>query len=466
MRKAETSISHTVSIDNQHMTGKALRQNIPRESHAGFTPAADRPDVVELLQAGDAGRIQSLLPIKYGRMIASPFAFFRGSAGLMAYDLASTPTTNVIVQLCGDAHISNFGVFASPERHLVFDINDFDETYRGSWEWDLKRLCASIVIAGQENGFSDRICRELVMTAVGMYQSVMKLASKSNVLDVWYYYINTDQVVKLLARRTSRKRVNRTEKVLKKARGRTHQRSLEKLTEVVDGTRRLRNTPPLLVPFSETENWTEVERASSAYWDNYKDSLSTQNRDLLERFMMISGGLRVGGVGSVGTRCYVVVLQGRDVEDCIVLQQKEAGVSCLEPYFPKYEYANEADRVIRGQRAIQATPDIFLGWNHSREDANRYYYWRQLADMKGSADVSQFDYAAFKGYVSICGACLARAHARTGDALVISDYIGGSDALADALADFSVAYAAQNERDYATLVKAVREGRVAAQEGI
>ncbi|MFN8379248.1 MAG: DUF2252 domain-containing protein [Anaerolineae bacterium] len=419
-----------------------------------------------MVTAQDEGRLQHLLPIKYGRMSTSAFAFFRGSAGVMAYDLSSTPSSNLMVQLCGDAHVSNFGVFASPERHLVFDINDFDETHPGSWEWDVKRLGASVIIAGRDNGFSEDSCRELAMTAVGMYRAAMQRASEMNVLDVWYYHVDTDLILSI-QNLVQVSRSKQMDAVLKKAEARTQRRSLEKLTVLEDGKRRFRSEPPLLVPIEEMENEEDIVRILAHAWRGYHESLPEERRRLTRPlYTVVDAALRVGGVGSVGTRCFVALLQGRDVEDCIVLQQKEVGPSCLEPYFTKHPYSSDAERVVRGQRAIQATPDIFLGWHRGYKDNQRAFYWRQLADMKGSAEISLLDESAFKGYVSLCAVCLARAHARTGDPAMIAGYIGSSDVFAEAVTDFAVDYADQAERDFETLTKAVKDGRVPAERGV
>ena len=462
----EALSAETSKLDERRAQGKAMRDKTPRRSHAEFTPAPDRPNVVDLVTAGDAGRIESLLPIKYGRMSASAFAFYRGSAGVMAYDLAGTPSTAHYVQLCGDAHVSNFGVFASPERHLVFDINDFDETHPGAWEWDVKRLVARVIIAGRENGFSEAACRDLAMTAASIYQRAMLRASEMNVLDVWYYHVDTEMILNIqnLVQVTRNRQMDA---VLKKAQARTQRRSLDKLTVIENGVRQFRSEPPLLVPFDEMEVHETTVKTIRNAWIGYKNSLHEERRHLLDRYQVVDVALRVGGVGSVGTRCFVSLLQGRDVDDCIVLQQKEVGPSCLEAYFPKHSLVNDAERVVRGQRAMQATPDIFLGWHQGAEkNSHRFFYWRQLADMKGSAEISLLDEAAFKGYVSICAVCLARAHARTGDPAVISGYIGGSDVFAEAVTTFGFAYADQAERDFGEMVKAVKNGRLAVERGI
>lgn len=454
--------------------GKSLRERVPRSGHGEWSPAPDRPDPISLLQAQDEGRLEHLLPIKYGRMLESPFAFLRGSAVVMAADLASTPTTGLEVVMCGDAHLSNFGVFATPERKLVFDINDFDETYPGPWEWDLKRLAASAVVAGRENGFSEKTCRRMARTAVRNYSRAMERFAQMHILDVWYYHVDTDAVLAVFEAADSRKAQKRAKKMVKKARSKTHQQTLEKLTRIEAGQRRIISDPPLLVPLremdldlmlSEAERRQFTEEAIERSWAQYLDSLPDERRYLLQRFRLVDGALRVGGVGSVGTRCSIVLLEGSDWDDALLLQLKEAGPSALEPYLGQKRHRQHAARVVIGQRLMQATSDIFLGW-HSSEISEREFYWRQLKDMKGSADVSAMDEDGFKTYVSLCSVCLARAHARTGDGAGIRGYIGKNDSFAEAVADFAVAYADQTERDYQALVEAVESGRVVAEPGI
>ena len=450
--------------------GKTIRQQVPRRSHASWQPAPDRPDPIALLQAQDEGRLQNLLPFKYGRMLASPFAFLRGSAVVMAADLAPTPVSDIEVVLCGDAHLSNFGVFATPERRLVFDINDFDEAYPGPWEWDLKRLAASVVVAGRENGFSEKKCRQMTLMVTGTYQKAMKGFSRMSTTDVWYSHVNVDDVLTVFER-SSKKGQKSAQKMVDKARSRTHEQTLNKLTHIEDGRRRIKSDPPLLVPLREMEeirsmSETELDKLSErmvdSAWSGYLDSLPDERRFLLERFRIVDAALRVGGVGSVGTRCSIVLLQGEAENDVLLLQLKEAGPSALEAYLPKSHYGYHAERVVTGQRLIQATSDIFLGW-HTNEMTDRDFYWRQLKDMKGSADVAALDEDGFQTYVAVCSLCLARAHARTGDEAVIRGYIGRNDAFARAIADFAVAYADQTESDYQTLSDRVKSGQIAAE---
>jgi uncharacterized protein (DUF2252 family) len=447
--------------------GRALRQQVPRRSHGTWAPSPDRPDPIGLLQAQDEGRLEHLLPIKYGRMVESPFAFLRGSAAVMAADLASTPSTGLQAQLCGDAHLSNFGVFATPERKLVFDINDFDETYPGPWEWDLKRLAASAVVAGRESGFADEENRKLAVAVSRAYRWAMRQLAQMPTLDVWYYHVEADKVLEVLER-SSKKAKKSARKMVKKARRRTHAQTLDKLTKVVDGRRRILNDPPLLVRLSEM---VREERAQitaqdvETMWREYLGSLPEERRLLLSRYRIADGALRVGGVGSVGTRCAILLLEGGAQDDALILQQKEAGTSVLESYVTKRDHASQAQRVVTGQRLMQATSDIFLGW-HEGSLTGTQYYWRQLKDMKGSVDVATLDEAGLETYLAVCSACLARAHARTGDAAGIAGYVGKKSTLDKAIADFAVTYADQTERDHQALVEAVTSGRLAAETGI
>lgn len=460
-------------LKERRKKGKALRHEVALSSHADWTPATDRPDPISLLQAQDEGRIRPLLPIRYGRMLESPFAFLRGSAVVMASDLAGTPSTGIQAVLCGDAHLSNFGVFASPERNLIFDINDFDETYPGPWEWDLKRLAASAVVAGRENGFKKKKCRSLAVDLTSIYAQAMAKFSQARTLDVWYYHVEADAVVKVFAK-TSKRGKERAETMVKKARTKTHQQTMEKLTHFVDGRRRINSDPPLLVPIREwgLEEYlrdddlrAQTEQNVEAAWSQYLESLPDERRFLLQRYQIRDGALRVGGVGSVGTRCIILLLEGDAEDDALILQLKEAGPSVLESYLTTRRYKDHAHRVVTGQRMMQAVSDIFLGW-HTSNLSGRDFYWRQLKDMKGSADVSEMDYDNLKTYLGVCAVCLARAHARTCDSAGIAGYIGKKDHFPKAIGDFAVAYANQTERDYQALLEAVESGRIAAERGI
>lgn len=452
---------------------KSMREQAPRKSHGEWAPATDRPDPISLLQAQDQGRIEQLLPVKYGRMLESPFAFLRGSAVVMAADLAAAPHSGLDVVLCGDAHLSNFGVFATPERQMVFDINDFDEAYPGPWEWDLKRLAASAVVAGRGNGYGEKKCKNLAEHTTKLYAYAMDKFSQAHVLDVWYYHVNADDVLKVFEK-TSKKGEKKAQKMVRKASRKTHQQTLEKLTTIQDGKRFIISDPPLLVPFHELglERFLSpedlrlaTEQVIKDAWSKYLESLPDERRYLLKQFQIKDAALRVGGVGSVGTRCMIVLLESGPGGDALILQLKEAGPSVLEIYVDRRITPGNAERVVTGQRLMQATSDIFLGW-HTSLLSGREYYWRQLKDMKGSADVSEMDYESFKSYMNVCAWCLARAHARTGDEASIAGYIGKNDSFARAIGEFAVAYADQTEKDYQSLVGAVKSGRLTAETGI
>jgi uncharacterized protein (DUF2252 family) len=461
-------MNRQLPVEERVALGKSRRKQVPRSSHGDWTPAPDRPDPISLLQAQDKGRLQYLLPIKYGRMLASPFAFLRGSAVVMASDLAASPVSGLEVVLCGDAHLSNFGVFATPERNLVFDINDFDEAYPGPWEWDLKRLAASAVVAGRENGFKEKVCRRLATVVSRSYRQRMRRFFEAPILDEWYHYVDADSVLEVFKTYAS-KSAKHAEKTFKKAEARTSERSLEKLTEVVDGKRQIVNNPPLLERLSdlltEAQRPQVTEQVVESAWVAYVNSLPEERQRLLARFRVTDVALRVGGVGSVGTRCMISLLEGDADRDAIIMQHKEAGPSALEPYLPKVDYASQAQRVVIGQRLMQAASDIFLGWHHSTLTGTQYY-WRQLKDKKGSFDMQRLDERGMGTYLAVCSVCLARAHARTGDAASICGYLGSGAAFDDAISDFAVAYADQTERDYQALVDAVNTGRIVAETGI
>ncbi len=448
--------------------GKALRLQVPLESHGSWELCDDRPDPISLLQEQDASRVQHLVPIKYGRMVTSAFAFLRGSAVVMSADLATTASTDLEVQLCGDAHLSNFGVFATPERKLVFDINDFDESHPGPFEWDLKRLVASAVVAGRANGFSDKVNRKLAGATTESYAKAMAHLAMARTLDVWYFQVGVELVEEAF-KRSSKKGRKSVQKMVGKAQTKTQVQTLEKLTQMVDGRRRFISDPPLLVPFNQLFTEEQREQVSRArvkeMWVQYLESLPEERRRMLARFRLADVALRVGGVGSVGTRCTIVLLEGGAEDDAIILQQKEANASVLEPYTVKSSYDSPAERVVKGQRLTQATSDIFLGWNQGAH-SGIHYYWRQLKDMKGSLDVTGLDEAGYETYLRVCAVCLARAHARTGDAATISGYIGKGKTLAKAIANFATTYADQTEQDYLALLQAIESGRVTAETGI
>ena len=439
--------------------GRVARREVPRGAHAGWAPAPDRPDPVDLLEAQARDRIEDLMPIRYSRMMASPFAFMRGSAIVMAQDLAGTPKTGIRAQLCGDAHLLNFGAYASPERALLFDLNDFDETLPGPWEWDVKRLAASFVVAGRDNGFEVADCREAAQTSVASYRQRMAEFSEMGELAVWYSRIGEEEVRSLLsdARKKTTKKLSKS---VRKARGRDSLQALSKLTRVVDGHRMIVDDPPLLVRIPEGD---EIRGQVYAILESYKRTLQEDRRHLLDRYHFVDAARKVVGVGSVGTRAYVVLLEGRDQDDPLFLQVKEAGASVLEDYVESSTYEHHGHRVVTGQRLLQAVSDIFLGW--FRGTLGRDYYWRQLKDMKGSAVVENMSPDELVLYARLCGWALARAHARSGDRLQIAAYLGKSERFDVAVADFAQAYADQNERDHAALLAAVKAGRVPTEVG-
>ena len=414
----QTKDDSTLGIKGRKAMGKGLRKQVPRSSHGQWTPAADRPDPIDLLQAQDKGRLQYLLPIKYGRMMDSPFAFLRGSAVVMAADLQPTPVTGLNTMLCGDAHLSNFGIFATPERQVVFDVNDFDEAYPGPWEWDLKRLAASAVVAGRGNGFDDSTNRKLASVVAQAYRQAMAHFASKSIMEVWYYHVNAASVVSLFEQYAG-KNAKAAKLTVEKAHSHTSMHALNKITHLVDGKRQFINSPPLLIRLADLMSADE-KKAAGDYgsvdkaWEEYRNSVSEERRLLLDRFRITDAALRVGGVGSVGTRCTVVLLEGDRPEDALVLQQKQAGHSSLEPYLPKpdHDLSDQAERIIVGQRLMQASSDIFLGQAHSRK--GNQYYWRQFKDMKGSFDMTQFDAKGVGAYLAVCAGCLARAHRANG----------------------------------------------------
>jgi uncharacterized protein (DUF2252 family) len=443
---------------------KANRTAVPLAGHAEWAPPSSRPDPVELLMSRDEGRIKHLLPIKYGRMLSSPFTFLRGAAAIMASDLATIPSSRISTQLCGDAHIDNFGVFASPERKLVFDLNDFDETLPGPWEWDLKRLTASAVVAGRELGLSDAICRDAVVAGVSFYGKVMRRLSKLSTLDMWYFHVDVDRLQTAFSAST-RRASSSVKRMVSKARKQTHAQSIEKMTAIVDGQRRFKIAPPYLAPLHELSpesSEKEVQVAVRNAWDGYVGSLDIEKQQLLRRFHITDAATRVGGIGSVGTLCAVAILEGSSAGDAVILQQKAAGPSALEAYLGKSRYGTGAERVVHGQRLMQATSDIFLGWHQGPRGS---FYWRQLGDMSGSLETADLGKRGFAQYVAACAGCLARAHARAGDAALTAEYIGRTDALSEALGAFALAYADQTERDFETFAQAAASGKIRVESG-
>jgi uncharacterized protein (DUF2252 family) len=451
--------------------GRQARKAVPRSGLGVYEPATDRPDPVALLEQQATSRVPELVPIRYGRMLASPFSFLRGAALIMASDLARQPTTGLIAQLCGDAHLSNFGLFASPERQLVFDVNDFDETLPGPWEWDVKRLAASVEVAARGNGLNPVACRAVVTQAACKYRkAITEFATMTN-LEVWYAHVAVDHLgeaaVGSVLGSTERKRA---EKVMSKARRHDHLQAADKLTELVDGELRFVSDPPLLVPIEELlpeRDADEFDRRVGRAFDEYHASLPSDRRVLLDGYQPKRLARKVVGVGSVGTRAWVVLMQGRDIGDPLLLQVKEAQASVLERFVGRSRYDNSGQRVVSGQRLMQACSDIFLGWQRMEVDgAERDFYVRQLHDWKGSADVEAMGAAELGAYGELCAWTLARAHARSGDRIALAAYLGNGTAFDDAMADFAAAYADQNEQDFAALADAVAAGRVVAERGV
>lgn len=454
---------------------KALRKTIPRESHGDWHPADDRPDPISLLQAQDKGRVQHLLPIRYGRMLASPFAFLRGSAVVMASDLVNTPVCGFNAQLCGDAHISNFGLFASPDRRLIFDVNDFDESIPGPWEWDLKRLAASAVVAARDNGFKEKACLSMASTAAETYRTAMRQLSEISNLDVWYLETNIDVLQKFLVPMTSKHFIKQSVKVIDKARSKTQWRTVKKMTHKKAGQRLFVENPPLVESLRNPRmmelladgqaNEIQLETLEDT-WHQYLSSQPASRQIVLSRFRTVDLAFRVGGVGSVGTRCFIVLLEGDTDKEALILQLKQAGPSSLSPYLGEPEVGQFGERVVTAQRLMQTVSDAFLGW-HTSKLTGYDYYWRQFKDMKGSADIASLDEDTLRSYVALCSGCLARSHARTGDSASISGYLGKKDKdFPNAIAHFAKLYADQTQQDYQALVAAKKSGRIKAEEGI
>src|SRR6266571_5332878 len=445
----------------RYAAGKALRSKAPRNSHGEWASASDRPDPISLLEESNLTRVPELVPIRYGRMSLSPFAFLRGSAMVMASDLAKTPISGIKVQICGDAHLSNFGFFATPERNLVFDVNDFDETLPGPWEWDLKRLAASIVVAGRQNGYTALENRQSVISSIQRYHTLMQQMAGMCALDVWYQHIDIEQIMGLV----KRKEQERLQKQVGKAKRQTNLGAFPKIAEKVNGHYRIKDEPPLIVHVvdqGDVEKTQEYEHEwIKNYFAAYIETLPDNRKVLLSKYHFVDLARKVVGVGSVGTRTWVgLFMAGGDGDDPLFLQIKEADASVLEPYFGKSAYANHGERVVQGQRLMQESSDIFLGWTKG-EVVDLYV--RQLRDMKVSAEIATSSKKDFDLYTRICASALARAHGRSGDPAMISGYLGNSDAFAQAIARFAEAYGDQTERDHATLLAAIKEGNIQAK---
>ncbi|HKE54444.1 MAG TPA: DUF2252 domain-containing protein [Actinomycetota bacterium] len=471
-RSSGTKVPH-LTVEQRIARGKAARAEVPRSNHAVFTPSDDRPDPLALLEEQAANRVTELVPIRYGRMLVSPFTFYRGAALIMAADLASTPTSGLRAQVCGDAHLSNFGVFGSPERRLMFDVNDFDETLPGPWEWDVKRLCASLEIAGRNNGFTDADRRTVVLAGARQYREAMAEYAGMHTLAVWYSHLDIEDEFQKVQSRVDRKRAKAVEKDFAKARARDNVQAFTKLTDEASGEPRIVSNPPLIVPIEEllpkgisreqvTEELTQLVR-------RYRGTLETDRRYLLEQFRFVHLARKVVGVGSVGTRAWIGLFLGRDNQDPLFLQMKEAQESVLERFVGKSAYPNHGQRVVAGQRLMQATSDIFLGWDRvssGLDGQTRDFYIRQLRDMKGSAEVESMIPSGMEIYARICAQTLARAHARSGDRIAIASYLGKGPVFDQAIVEFSAEYAEQNERDYELLQAAVKKGTIKAETGL
>ena len=491
------------SVEERAARGKQARREASPANHAEWRPAADRPDPIALLEEQNARREPDLVPVRHGRMMVSPFTFYRGAARIMAADLRSTPRADLAVQLCGDAHLSNFGAFASPERQLLFDLNDFDETLPGPFEYDVKRLAASVAIAARNNGFSKEDERTATRSVTRAYREAMAEFAQMRVMDIWYAHLNEQGMLAALramaaepapsakkatakkgkqakaakqqareakARRAAERASElRMQQTADKARTRDSLQALSKLAEFVDGRYRIVSQPPIVVPARELYAYygmsvDEVQHAVHQEFREYRATLQSDRRHLLEKFELVDVARKVVGVGSVGTRAFIVLLQGRDEQDPLFLQVKEATTSVLEDHLPRSRH-QPGSRVVHGQRMMQAASDIFLGWTKGVQDG-RFLYWRQLRDMKGSADVEAMVPFGLEFYARQCGWTLARAHARSGDPVAIAAYLGKNDKFDVAIADFSERYADQNERDYEAFIEAIESGRLAAVEGL
>jgi uncharacterized protein (DUF2252 family) len=501
------------SVDDRKAKGLAARDRVPLSGHTGWRSATDRPDPVALLEKQDFTREPDLVPVRHGRMMVSPFTFYRGAAAVMAADLTGTPVAGLEAQLCGDAHLSNFGAFASPERRLLFDLNDFDETLPGPFEYDVKRMAASFTIAARNNGFSKADARAATLASVRAYREAMASFAQMRTMDIWYASLDEDELrasiqsaVTGTARQEKaakqREKADKREKAPKKqekkaakqakadkqeekeakaaakraaktaakAHTRDSLQALSKLGELVNGKYRIVSQPPIVVPLRDLAATyglapDEADRVVRDQFRAYRETLEDDRRRLLERFEIVDAARKVVGVGSVGTRAFIVLLQGRDAHDPLFLQVKEATVSVLEPYVRRSRYRQHGERVVQGQRMMQAASDIYLGWTKGL-DVRRHFYWRQLRDMKGSALVEAMVPLALNFYAGICGWTLARAHARSGDPVAIAAYLGGSDEFDTSITDFSERYADQNEQDYQEFVNAVKSGQLAAVEGV
>ena len=463
---ARTGTAERLTRADRVARGKDARALAPLASHAQFTPDPSR-DPVGLLLEQAKSRVPELVPVRHGRMLVSPFAFFRGAALPMAADLATTPASGLRVQLCGDAHLSNFGAFASPERRLVFDVNDFDETLPGPFEWDVKRLAASLAVAGRDNGFGGKDRRQVVLAAVESYRTAMRGFAKQQFLDVWYAHLDVEAAVSEFRSQLKARGVKRTEKMVARAHTQDSMLALSKLTTVAGGRRRIISDPPLIEPIEEIfadERAAAIYEQIRAVLGKYRRTLQSDRRLLLEYFRLVQVARKVVGVGSVGTRAWILLMDGADGTEPLFLQAKEAQTSVLAAWCGRSQYRSQGERVVAGQHLMQAESDIFLGWTHAvgADGVDRDYYLRQLKDWKLSVPIEPALPSGLRVYARLCGWTLARAHARSGDRISLAAYLGGSDRFDQAIADFAETYADQNERDFAALQAAVKNGRAKA----
>ena len=491
VKEAVNKVAHP-SLEERQAEGRQASDRTPPSSHSGWRPGADRPDPVALLEEQNLTREADLVPVRHGRMAVSAFTFYRGAAKIMAADLAGTPVAGLNAQLCGDAHLSNFGLFASPERRLLFDLNDFDETLPGPFEWDVKRMAASFMIAARNNGFSKADARAATQASVTAYREAMAGFAQMPTMDIWYAHLDEDELrgaIRSTVAKTKKEAKaaqkgkngkeqaklaklaeKRAEKTAAKAHTRDSLQALSKLCELAEGQARIVSQPPVIVPARDLAatyglSPDEVVPAIHDQFRRYRATLQPDRRHLLERFEIVDAARKVVGVGSVGTRAFIILLQGRDEQDPLFLQIKEATSSVLEAYLPKSRYGQHGARVVHGQRMMQAASDIYLGWTKGL-DVNRHFYWRQLRDMKGSALVETMTPVGLTFYARICGWTLARAHARSGNPVALAACLGASDAFDKSITDFSQRYADQNEQDYEDFVKAIGSGRLQAMEGV
>jgi uncharacterized protein (DUF2252 family) len=462
-------VAHLTPAERARL-GRAVRDDVPRRTHGNWAPSPERADPIALLEEQARWRSPELVPIRYGRMLVSPFAFFRGAAAIMAADLASVAHTSLRAQLCGDAHLSNFGIFAAADRRLTFDINDFDETLAGPFEWDVKRLVASVAVAGRERGFSPKTRTQSCLAVARSYRNAMREFASMRTLDLWYVRIDIDDLMRTLERDATSADTKQIARDVAKARTRDSLKAFSKLTRPSASGPRIASDPPLIVPLDELLPEGSRDVALAGIRDlirAYRRTLAADRRALLERFRFVDAAHKVVGVGSVGTQDWIVLLLGKDDDDPLFLQAKEAEVSVLQPYLGKSSFRNQGQRVVEGQRLMQTAGDIMIGWLRATgpDSVERDYYVRQLWDQKGSASIETMRASSLKDYGRLCGWALAKAHARTGDAIAICNYLGASETFDRALAAFAETYAEQNEQDYAGLARAVESGRIRVESG-